>query len=100
MMFDKQAVNSDIVAVDHKSVLTGVTRPADTMLVVCTPDPGVVDDDIITVDSQIHLRFAYRGSAHTEEYIVQHDRIFLVAASFRPDFQQNRRRFRRRIEKQ
>src|SRR6185436_11621247 len=50
MVLDKQTINCNAIPVHHESVVTGVSAPADTFPVVRPPNPGVVEDDIITID--------------------------------------------------
>src|SRR5690349_7144960 len=53
MMFDEQAVNGYVVPVNDESVIAGVTVPADAFLMVCPPDPRVIDNYIIAVDPKV-----------------------------------------------
>src|SRR5579872_3452253 len=93
VMFDQQAVNGDVVSVDHESVRAGIAGPAYAVAVVGTPYPGVVDDHVVAIDAQVLLRAAHSGPANAEKHIVQNDRILFMTrrASLWPDLQQNRR---------
>ena len=53
VVFHKQAVGGNVVAVDDKAVGAGVGGPAGALTVIGAPDPGVVDDCVVAVDQQI-----------------------------------------------
>ena len=50
VVFDEEAVDGDVVAVDDEAVLAGVAGPSDVGAVIGAPDPGVVDDGVVAVD--------------------------------------------------
>ncbi len=77
-MLDEETVGGDVVAIDHQAVGAEVAGPAHAGAVIGAPDPGVVDDGVVAVDAQIHLRPADAGSANAEEDVVKRDRILAV----------------------
>ena len=79
VVFDEEAVDGDVVAVDDEAVLAGVAGPSDAGTVIGAPDPGVVDDGVVAVDFQIDSGAADACAADAEEDIVETDRILCVA---------------------
>ena len=78
VMFDEEAVDGDVVAVDDEAVVAEVAGPADAGAVIGAPDPGVVDDGVVGVDAQVDLGAAHACSADAEEDVVKEDGILGV----------------------
>ena len=55
VVLDEEAVGGDVVAVDDEAVVAEVAGPADAGAVIGAPDPGVVDDGVVGVDSRFTL---------------------------------------------
>jgi hypothetical protein len=102
VVFDEKSVGGNVVAVDDKAVDAGVGVPADPGAVIGAPDPGVIDNRVVTVQFKIRERAAGTGSADAEEDVVKRDGILLVAyaAAAWPDLKQYRRLLWARIEEQ
>ena len=71
MVFDEEAVDGDVVAVDDEAVGAGVAGPSDASAVIGAPDPGVVYDSVVAVDLEIDHCTANAGTAHAEEDVVE-----------------------------
>src|ERR1035437_1106892 len=71
MVLDKEAVDGDVVAIDHQPAGAGIALPAHAGAVVGAPDPGVIDNGIVAVYREVDGRAAHPGTAHPEEDIVE-----------------------------
>src|SRR5205807_2468188 len=59
VVLDKQAVHRHIISVHNQSIRAGIAGPAHTFLMVGTPYPSMVDNDVVAIDPQVGLRSAY-----------------------------------------
>jgi hypothetical protein len=50
VMFDEEAVDGDVVAIDDEAVCAEIAGPADAGSMIGAPDPGVIDDGVVAVD--------------------------------------------------
>ena len=66
----EEPVNRDVVAVDDEPVLRSIDGPLRASAVIGTPQPGMVDDDIITVDLETGVSPAGQRAANATENVV------------------------------
>ena len=74
-MLDEQAIRGHAVAVDDHSGVGGVGGPAHSVAVVGTPDPQVVQQDVVTIYDQTRGRLARGRAPDAEEHVVERRRI-------------------------
>ena len=79
VVFDEEAVDGDVVAVDDEAVVAEVLVPADAGAVVGAPDPGVVDEGVVGVDLEVDVGAADAGAADAEEDVAEGDGVLLVS---------------------
>src|SRR6185503_7859476 len=75
MMLDEQPISGHIVPVHYQSVVAQVARPPHSRPVICPPNPRMVDNSVVRIDLQIHLRSPSSRSPVPEEHIMQKYRI-------------------------
>src|SRR6266851_469999 len=102
VVFDEEAVDRDVIAVDYEAVCAGVAGPSDAGAMIGAPYPGVFYDGVVAVDLEIDYGAANAGSSDAEKDIEERDRIFCVADGgfIWPNLKQDGRGCRTRVEEE
>ena len=100
VMFDEEAIDGDVIAIDDEAVGAGIRIPTNAGTVIGAPDLGVIDDCIVAIDSEVDSGAADTCSTYPKEDVVNQDGVSSMTrfAAAGPYLKQHRRTYLAGIE--
>jgi hypothetical protein len=80
VVLDEEPVGDYVFTIYNYPLISGVKRPANTITVVSSPSPNIVNDHVVIVDDQTIGTLTRRSAADAKEHVLDQSGIDRVAA--------------------